>query len=71
MAQPATMKIKLTNRGAFQRTTTAAGESKWAKVAPHIQLRAIGTRLDGTHLAEIRFQPLKGKFGLRSWSGHS
>jgi Helix-hairpin-helix containing domain len=28
MAQPATMKIKLTKRGAFQRTTTVAGEEQ-------------------------------------------
>jgi hypothetical protein len=55
------VKIKLTKRGAFQRTTTAAAENKRTKVAPRIQLRAIGTRVNGTHLAEIRFQPLKGK----------
>jgi hypothetical protein len=61
MAQPTTIKIKLTQQGALQRTTTAAGKNKWQKVAPRIQLRAIGTRLDGTHLAEIRFRPLKGK----------
>jgi hypothetical protein len=61
MAQPTTIKIKLTKRGALQRTTTAAGKSEWVKIAPRIQLRAIGTRLDGTHLAEIRFRPLKGK----------
>jgi hypothetical protein len=61
MAKSTTNKIKLTKRGAFQRTTTAAGKNKWAKVAPRIQLRAIGARLDSTHLAEIRFRPLKGK----------
>jgi hypothetical protein len=61
MAKPTTNKIKLTKRGAIQRTTTAAGEDKWVRVAPRIKLRAIGTRVDGTHLAEIRFRPLKGK----------
>jgi Domain of unknown function (DUF927) len=61
MAKPTTNKIKLRKRGAVQRTTTAAGEDKWVRVAPRIKLRAIGTRVDGTHLAEIRFRPLKGK----------
>ena len=44
MAMSTTNKIKLTKRGAVKRTTTAAGKDKWVRVAPRIQLRAIGTR---------------------------
>jgi hypothetical protein len=54
--------IKLTRRGAFAVRTLADGKAKKTRVAPRIQLRAIGTRpVDGTHLVEIRFQPEKGK----------
>ena len=64
------IKIKLTKDGTLKLTQTADGKNKWVKVAPRIQLRAIGTRPDGTHLAEMRFRPLKGKVRseLVDWS---
>lgn len=62
MTKSIAMRFKLTRKGVFERTKKAGGTAKWQKVAPRIQLRAIGTRsVDGTHLAEIRFRPKKGK----------
>ncbi len=62
MAKSMAIKIKLKRKGVFKRTKGTGGKTKWKKVAPRIQLRAIGTRpVDGTHFAEIRFQPKKGK----------
>ena len=41
---------------------TVGGTAKWKKIAPRIQIRAMGTRrADGIHLVEIRFKPKKGK----------
>lgn len=53
--------IKLTRKGVFALDTAANGKVKRTKVAPRIQVRARGTRPDGTHLVEIRFRPLTGK----------
>ena len=58
MTKKKPISIKLTRRGAFAVTTLANGRTETTRVAPRIQLRAIGTRpVNGTHLAEIRFQP--------------
>ncbi len=62
MTKKKPISIKLTRRGAFAVRTLANGRTETTRVAPRIQLRAIGTRpADGTHLVEIRFQPKKGK----------
>jgi len=62
MTKKKPISIKLNRHGAFAVRTLANGRTETTRIAPRIQLRAIGTRLvDGTHLAEIRFQPKKGK----------
>lgn len=61
MSTKTTTPIKLTRDGVFAVTTVANGKPKKTKVAPRIELRAIGTRPDGSHVVEIRFQPRKGK----------
>lgn len=53
--------IKLTRRGAYTVKTLANGKTEITWVAPRIHVRAMGTRPDGKHLVEIRFQPKKGK----------
>ena len=70
MTTSTAIKIKLTKHGALARKKTADGRNKWVKVAPRIQLRAIGARPDRSHLAEIRFHPLKGpvRSELVDWS---
>src|SRR5450759_649573 len=70
MTTSTAIKIKLTKHGALARKKTADGRNKWVKVAPRIQLRAIGTRPDSSHLAEIRFHPLNGpvRSELVDWS---
>lgn len=70
MTTSTAIKIKLTKHGTLARKKTADGRNKWVKIAPRIQLRAIGMRPDGNHLAEIQFRPLKGKIRseLVDWS---
>jgi hypothetical protein len=62
MKRSTALRIKLKHEGVFIRNKEIGGTTKWKKVAPRIQIRAMGTRTaDGTHLVEIRFQPKKGK----------
>ena len=56
MTPPA--KIKLTKHGAYKKTDD---KRKWVKVAPRIQLFAIGQRLaDSAFIAHIRFRDMSG-----------